>query len=140
MVQGEFRLSDLLLLNTGLRYDYYFDGFGGTLNPRVGAIFSPTARTTFKLLYGEAFRAPNAYERFYYPATGPDLDPENIRTYEGVFEQYIGDRDRLSLSGHRYSVDNLITQLADAQGEVYYDNVFARCRTRRRDRVRAQVR
>jgi len=122
-VQGEFRLSDLLLLNSGLRYDYYFDGFGGTLNPRVGAIFSPTARTTFKLLYGEAFRAPNAYERFYYPATGPDLDPENIRTYEGVFEQYIGDRDRLSVSVYRYSVDNLITQLADAQGEVYYDNV-----------------
>lgn len=122
-VQGEFRLSELLLLNTGLRYDYYFESFGGTLNPRLGAIFSPTARTTFKLLYGEAFRAPNAYERFYYPATPRSLDPETIKTYEGVFEQYLGDRDRLSASVYRYSVDDLITQLADAQGTVYFDNV-----------------
>lgn len=122
-VQGEFRLSDRLLLNTGLRYDYYFEGFGGTLNPRLGAIFSPTARTTFKLLYGEAFRAPNAYERFYYPATPRNIEPETIRTYEGVFEQYLGDRDRLSVSVYRYAVDDLITQLADAQGELYFANV-----------------
>ena len=124
-VQGEFRVSNLLLLNAGLRYDYYFDSFGGTLNPRLGAIFSPTARTTFKLLYGEAFRAPNAYERFYYPTnlTTQTLEPEDIRTYEGVFEQYIGDGDRLSVSVYRYDVNDLITQLVDAQGELYFDNV-----------------
>jgi iron complex outermembrane receptor protein len=122
-VQGEFRVSDLLLLNTGLRYDYYFESFGGTLNPRLGAIFSPTARTTFKLLYGEAFRAPNAYERFYYPANTATLEPEDIRTYEGVFEQYLGERDRLSVSLYRYAVNDLITQQVDAAGELYFDNV-----------------
>jgi outer membrane receptor for ferrienterochelin and colicins len=124
-VQGELRVSDLLLLNTGLRYDYYFDSFGGTLNPRLGAIFSPTARTTLKLLYGEAFRAPNAYERFYYAAnlSTQTLEPETIRTYEGVFEQYLGDRDRLSVSLYRYTVDNLITQQVDDLGELYFDNV-----------------
>jgi iron complex outermembrane receptor protein len=121
-LQGEFRLSDLLLLNTGLRYDYYFEGFGGTLNPRLGAIFSPGARTTLKLLYGEAFRAPNAYERFYYP-TADTLQPETIRTYEGVFEQYLGERDRLSVSLYRYAVDDLITQQVDAEGTLYFDNV-----------------
>ena len=124
-LQGEFRVSDLLLLNTGLRYDYYFESFGGTLNPRLGAIFSLSARTTFKLLYGEAFRAPNAYERFYYPAnaTTQTLEPETIRTYEGVFEQYLGERDRLSVSVYRYAVDGLITQRIDAQGDLYFDNV-----------------
>jgi outer membrane receptor protein involved in Fe transport len=124
-LQGELRVSDLLLLNAGLRYDYYFESFGGTLNPRLGAIFSPSARTTFKLLYGEAFRAPNAYERFYYTANASTqtLEPETIRTYEGVFEQYLGDRDRLSVSVYRYAVDDLITQLVDAQGELYFDNV-----------------
>jgi iron complex outermembrane receptor protein len=122
-VQGEFRLSEWLLLNTGLRYDYYFDGFGGTLNPRLGAIFSPTERTTFKLLYGEAFRAPNSYERFYYSANPQALGPETIRTYEGVFEQYLGERDRLSVSVYEYTVDDLITQLADASGELYFENV-----------------
>jgi iron complex outermembrane receptor protein len=123
--QGEFRVSDLLLLNAGLRYDYYFESFGGTLNPRLGAIFGPSARTTFKLLYGEAFRAPNAYERFYYAANlnTQTLDPEDIRTYEGVFEQYLGEHDRLSVSLYRYAVDDLITQQVDAAGELYFDNL-----------------
>jgi outer membrane receptor for ferrienterochelin and colicins len=124
-VQGEFKLAPPLLLNAGLRYDYYFEGFGGTLNPRVGAILSPTARTTFKLLYGEAFRAPNAYERFYYAAnaTGQSLKPETIRTYEGVLEQYLGERDRLSVSVYRYAVSDLISEVADSQGELFFENV-----------------
>jgi outer membrane receptor protein involved in Fe transport len=124
-LQGEFRLTKQLLLNAGMRYDYYFEGFGGTLNPRVGAIFSPAARTTFKLLYGEAFRAPSAYERFYYQPsdTSRTLGPETIHTYEGVFEQYLGDRDRISLSVYRYIVSDLISQLADDQGALFFGNI-----------------
>jgi iron complex outermembrane receptor protein len=124
-LQGEFKITAPLLLNAGLRYDYYFEGFGGTLNPRVGAIFSPTARTTFKLLYGEAFRAPNAYERFYYAtnATALSLKPETIRTYEGVLEQYLGERDRLSVSVYRYAVSDLISEVADSEGELFFENV-----------------
>jgi iron complex outermembrane receptor protein len=124
-LQGEFRVAEPLVLNAGLRYDYYFEGFGGTLNPRVGAIFSATERTTFKLLYGEAFRAPSAYERFYYEpnATSQALKPENIRTYEGVLEQYLGERDRLSVSVYRYAVSDLISQVSDSAGELFFENV-----------------
>lgn len=124
-VQGEFKIAAPLMLNAGLHYDYYFEGFGGTLNPRVGAIISPTARTTFKLLYGEAFRAPSAYERFYYAANAASqaLSPETIRTYEAVMEQYLGRRDRLSISVYRYAVSGLISQVADDQGEVFFENV-----------------
>jgi iron complex outermembrane receptor protein len=124
-VQGELKLAEPLTLNAGLRYDYYFEGFGGTLNPRIGAILSPTARTTFKLLYGEAFRAPSAYERFYYAAnaTSQPLQPETIRTYEGVLEQYIGERDRLSVSVYRYSVSDLISQVAASPDELFFENV-----------------
>ena len=34
--QGEFTLTSKLLLNAGIRYDYYSGSFGGTLNPRAG--------------------------------------------------------------------------------------------------------
>ena len=78
-----------------------------------------------KLLYGEAFRAPSAYERFYYiaPAGTGDLEPETIRTYELVLEQYIGSRDRLDVSLYHYDVGQLITQLADIDENIYFDNL-----------------
>jgi outer membrane receptor for ferrienterochelin and colicins len=123
--QGEFALAPRVLLNVGMRYDYYAGSFGGTLNPRVGVIYNPRDRSTFKLLYGEAFRAPSAYERFYYvgPPGRGELEPETIRTYEAVFEQYVGRRDRLNVSVYRYDVGGLVTQLADAEQNIYFDNL-----------------
>jgi outer membrane receptor for ferrienterochelin and colicins len=123
--QGEFTLSPKVLLNAGLRYDDYFDTFGGTFNPRIGLIVSPNERSTVKVLYGKAFRAPSAYEQYYYEAneTSRRLQPETIRTYELVFEQYLGPLDRVNLSAYRYAVDGLITQLADADQNLYFANV-----------------
>jgi outer membrane receptor for ferrienterochelin and colicin len=60
--QGDFALTRKLSLSAGVRYDYYFAGFGGTTNPRLGLIYHPLAATTAKLLYGSAFRAPVPYE------------------------------------------------------------------------------
>jgi outer membrane receptor for ferrienterochelin and colicins len=123
--QGEYRFTEHVLVNAGVRYDHYSDSFGGTFNPRMGLILSPTLRSTFKLLYGEAFRAPSVYERYYYAASPGyrPLEPETIRTYEVVFEQYLGLRDRLNLSVYRYDVADLITQQADGAGELYFANL-----------------
>ena len=76
--QAEVSLLTNLVFDAGLRFDQYFGSFGGTLNPRLGLIYNPWESGTLKLLYGEAFRAPNAYERFCYPAqmTQPELKPE----------------------------------------------------------------
>ena len=62
--QDEITLHEKVLVNVGLRHDHY-DTFGSTTNPRVGLIYTPAKKSTFKLLYGEAFRAPNAYELFW---------------------------------------------------------------------------
>jgi iron complex outermembrane receptor protein len=123
--QGEFALTDKLLLNAGLRYDHYFQSFGGTLNPRSALIFSPTERTTWKALYGQAYKAPSAYEQHYFLGVGapPELDPERIRTYELTFDRIIGRHYRLNLSGYRYAVNNLITQAILASGDVYFQNL-----------------
>src|SRR5439155_21305588 len=62
-VQDEFVITHKISLSSGLRYDHY-TYFGGTTNPRLGLIYHPFQPTTFKLLYGSAFRAPEVYERW----------------------------------------------------------------------------
>ena len=85
-----------------LRHDQY-QPFGGTTNPRVALIYSPLRRTTLKLIYGQAFRAPNNYELYYGDHVSiepnPHLQPEKIRTEELVWEQDLGADFRLSASG-----------------------------------------
>jgi len=127
-LQDEFQIFNDLIFYGGVRYDHY-DTFGTTTNPRLALIYNPYQKTTFKLLYGEAFRAPNAYELYYYDGSGntksnPNLDPETIKTYELVYEQYIGDHLRGTASGFFYNIKDLITQTTDpADGLIMYDNV-----------------
>lgn len=123
--QGDFALRKELRFTGGLRYDRYYGSFGGTLNPRVGLIWSPSEVTTVKALFGRAFRAPNAYERYYYTEQlrRPALQPERIRTYELVWERYWAPRYRLAVSAYTYSVQNLIGQRAITPGELYFENV-----------------
>jgi iron complex outermembrane receptor protein len=123
--QAEAKLRDDFSLTAGLRYDYYGETFGGTTNPRLAAIYNPSPNSAIKALYGEAFRAPNPYERHYNPeqANRPPLRPETIETYELVYEHYFNSTYRLSLSGYSYHIDGLITQAETADAEPYYDNL-----------------
>lgn len=70
-------------LRYGGRYDNYSD-FGNAFSPRLGFIYQPKPETAIKLLYGHAFRAPNAGEIRGFPFVGsnPDVQPETIDTYE----------------------------------------------------------
>jgi iron complex outermembrane receptor protein len=126
--QVETTLRDDLRVTTGLRYDRYSDEVGSTLNPRIAAIYNPSSRSAVKLLYGEAFRAPNPYERYYFTdvqQSRAPLKPETIRTYELVYEHYLDSRYHLNLSAYRYRIHGLISQAETAAGEPYYDNVDA---------------
>ena len=122
--QDEISLRENLTLSAGLRYDYY-NSFGGTVNPRIALIYN-LERTTFKALYGTAFRGANAYERFYV-GTGfkanPNLDPETIATYELVVEHSITDYVRATASGYLYTLDDLVSQETDpADGLLVFRN------------------
>ncbi len=126
--QVEAVLRTNLLLNAGLRYDYYMT-FGGTLNPRVGLIYSPWEETTFKLLYGQAFRAPSDYELYYdapafHLAKNPNLRPETIRTYEAIFEQYLPAHLRFGASSYYYEIKDLISSVPKPGTDShFFDNV-----------------
>ncbi len=124
--QDEFTISRGLILNAGLRHDQY-QTFRGTTNPRLALIYSPLRRTTFKLLYGQAFRAPNYYELYFNDEVSmeanPRLQPEKIRTEELVWEQDVGANFRLSASGYANQFADLIEQETDpSTGLLVFNN------------------
>ena len=121
---GSLEVARWLKVDAGVRYDRYAS-FGDTVNPRFGLIVQPVRSTTLKLLYGEAFRAPNAYE-LYYSGIGqganPDLQPEKIRTAEIVAEHYFDKRWRASASVFENRISSLVTAVQNADGEVVFVN------------------
>ena len=121
-LQDEFTILDNLILNAGVRFDY-FDSFGHTVNPRVALIYN-LENTTFKALYGTAFRGPNPYERFY-EGTGfqanPDLDPEEIATYELVVQHSLTPWLRATVAGYLCQIDDLVSQ-QDTGGALQFQN------------------
>jgi len=72
-------------------------------NPRAGLVYSFSKNSSFKILYGEAFRSPGPQEQYYSVAGliyGPDifgnqLEPERIRTIEVAIDSTIFKRYKL---------------------------------------------
>lgn len=127
-LQNIYKYSDKLTFTSGVRYDNY-ETFGTTVNPRFAAVYQLQPLTSLKLLYGQAFRAPNIYERLYADGEdsqkeNPNLNPEKIKTYEIVMEHYFKNSDSITLSGFYYKIDDLITQIEDEEDELFfYQNV-----------------
>ena len=62
-VEDEMRLTPTVIVNAGLRFDR--DSITGSrFNPRTALIWQATAADTLKLIYGTAYRSPNAYELY----------------------------------------------------------------------------
>ena len=127
-VQDEWRLSKRVILNAGARHDRYSDSRALT-SPRLGLIFKVEPETTLKFLMGRAFRAPNAYERYYNDGNvtqgaNPALAPERINTTEFVFEHAFSPRLQSTVNLYQYRLKNLIRQMADpVTGVLVFQNV-----------------
>ena len=124
-LQDEFELAERVRLTLGARYDSY-ESFGGTFNPRAALVWNPGETTALKLLYGTAFRAPNTYELYYAGDTykqNPDLEPEEIATYEVVVEQKLGSVWQFTAGGFHYRISDMVALVEDpADGTFLYDN------------------
>jgi iron complex outermembrane receptor protein len=111
--QDEYAILTNLSLDLGGRFDYY-STVGETANPRGGILYSPWPGTTFKLLAGQAYRAPNVSE-FAYNAPGyvPNysLKAETVRSYEWDWEQQLARPLRLTAGVFRNDIRNEITQV-----------------------------
>jgi outer membrane receptor for ferrienterochelin and colicins len=123
--QDELALTHKLSLSGGVRYDHYYS-FGGATNPRLGLIYHPFSQTAFKLLYGSAFRAPSAFEMFYYGLglyqANLHLQPETIKSYEVVVEQGLGERFHLTANVFRNQLSHLIVQGLNSSGLLVFEN------------------
>ena len=118
--QDEYQVLHNLAITVGLRSDRYSDLFeGGAVTPRAAVVYNPVKNSTVKLLYGEAYRAPNAYELNYrdefagYKAN-PSLGPERIRTGELVLEQVLAERLRCFASMYVNRINGLIDYEIDS--------------------------
>lgn len=100
-----------LTLTAGLRYDKY-DDVGSALTPRVGIVYAPNNRLFFKMLYGEAFRAPGFNEMYLKnnPAFvgNPDLEPETVKTAEILVGVNLTDRITATLDFFSVKKENTI--------------------------------
>ena len=120
-LQDEIVLARAHTVTAGVRYDHY-STFGGTTNPRLAYVYTPTEQSALKLLYGSAFRTPNAFELYWTSPVAPAstaLKPERIRTYEIVYERYFGDAFHASIDGYYYEIRDLISQVSIDAGTAY---------------------
>jgi len=110
-----------LSVTLGLRYDEYSD-FGKTLNPKGGLVLVPMESKDygaiyFKILYGEAFRAPTFQELYdqtqAFKAGGvfgnSEILPETVETFEASMEYHTPYKPLLFLLNGYYNTikDNI---------------------------------
>jgi len=103
-VEDLWDLTEDFRLTLGARYDHYSD-FGGSFNPRAGAVWQFAEGYDLKVLYGRAFRAPSFYELYSRNnpsfVGNPDLEPEIVNTYELSVGADITDSLSTRLTGFR---------------------------------------
>lgn len=116
-VQDEWSLSHHLTLTAGLRHDRYSD-FGHTTNPRLALVRDAGDGVVWKLLYGQAFRAPSFAELYNINnpvALGnPEVSPEKIETLEAAVAWKPLARLELSLNVFAFTVRDTLRQQPNA--------------------------
>jgi iron complex outermembrane receptor protein len=126
-VQDDFELSQRTIFSAGIRYDAYSQG-DSQVSPRLGLIQRLGEKTVAKVLYGTAFRPPNAYEEHYaFPnlqVASVGLLPEKIATYEFLVEMTPADNFQVKSSVYEYRMKNLVASGIDpATGLDQFQNL-----------------
>ncbi len=115
----EWRLHPRALLSAGLRVDRYLDLDVTPVTPRLALILKPYAAGVTKLVAGQAFRAPNAYELYYHDLNlsqrvALSLRPEIITTFEIEHAHDLTRELRLTVSGYHNRISDLVVLETDA--------------------------
>lgn len=113
-VQDNWQFAKDWQVTLGVRYDHY-DDFGSTTNPRVALVWQATPTFTSKLLYGSAFRAP-AHNEMHIKNNltligNPDLQPEQIDTWELAFNWQARENLNFAFNFYRYRLTDRVIQV-----------------------------
>jgi outer membrane receptor protein involved in Fe transport len=111
-------------LTVGVRYDRFGNG-DDTLNPRLALVYGLDDTATLKVMYGEAFRSANPYERYYYANQGSygELQPETIKTYEVAYEKELTSQMDLIATAYSFHITNLINVATTVDDDLYFANL-----------------
>lgn len=123
-IDTRWKWNETLSLSTGVRLDHY-DSFGVQWSPRTALNWKPDDRTTFKLLYGEAFGGPNLYQLEYQTAdhrANPGLEPETIQSAELAAAWELTPHLKLSGSLFRNELNDLIQEETAGNGGSVFRN------------------
>jgi len=126
--QDEYQLAENLLLTLGLRRDGYSSA-GSSTTPRFALVYHPFNSGTLKLLYAEAFRAPNVYELNFFDnyngfKSNPSLSPEKIKATEVIWEQRLSEAVMGGISVFDYHMSDLIdTEVDPSDSLMQFKNV-----------------
>jgi len=123
-IQDQYHWNDKISTTLGLRYDHFND-FQSTFNPRAALNYQFNERHKFKIMYGEAFRAPsmNNLGTQNNPAIigNSDLMPENIKSFE-IAHLYKTDKFETTATLYHNHINNIISQITNPEGLVQYEN------------------
>jgi len=96
------------------------------VSPRMALIYQASPRTTYKFLYGRAFRNPNAYEAYYSDSMtqigNPSLRPERAQTFEVDVERKLGEHWTGVLNAYHYQLEDLIEAVTAPGDWLQYQN------------------
>lgn len=123
----------------GLRFDQH-SRYGSGLTPRLGLVWQPRRSELFKMMYGEAFRAPAYYERYSafgsfdgsqdsngnylggsFRAPNPSLQPEHLRGYELSWRKQVTLQQEMGLRAYYYRLSDMIAVRTDPIAQQYID-------------------
>jgi len=114
----EWRATPKLNFTVGT-YVSKFDTFGQSVDPRLAAVWTPTADSVFRGSIGTAFRAPLLAERVFNPA----LTAERTTEYELGYERRLGDGPLAAhgvLNVYRTNLRDPIFFTTDASGALLF--------------------
>ena len=123
--QDVWTISDELELTAGARFDHNSD-YGDSFNPRAALVWQTSDTWTMKLMYGQAFRAPNFQELYTetsFSLPNADLDPEESETWELAFSYVPRETVRLGLNFYQYEQTDFISlRPVPGQSKGRYEN------------------
>ncbi len=135
--EDQWAVSARTSITAGLRYDRISDGAtSSAFSPRLALITRPHDDVVLKLIHGRAFRAPNAYERYYaidgtvgYKGNA-NLENERVRGTEAVLEYRPSLSSRWLVSAYGNRAEKLLVQTVDPADNALVFNNLASMRTR----------
>jgi outer membrane cobalamin receptor len=120
-------VKDILYFILGGRLDYYYNQYGLQATPRAGIIVKPADSMAIKLLYGRAFRAPDAVARngvtmAYLGSKG--INPETIDIGELVYIFKFQKNLKLNVTGFYTYWRNAIDYFRTTALKPYFQSIY----------------